>query len=138
MFKKMSFALSTPAPERLANSLITITEKKASTEESIRLLKEIEKEILEKIMGVFEIKNNIFSGIITFFASIGPYVNYRIKFQINGKEIYFDGKIREDFYYLSDKSEIIKIFWNGIIEELTKIFITKNSTEISDNLFKLK
>lgn len=120
------------------NSFITITEKKAPTDESVRLLKEFEEVALQKLLSSFEIGNNLFSGRIFFLARIDRNTSYIIKCIINGNDIEFRGVISDYDKLIKRKDEIIKLFFEKISEELALILIRDmdNTGAINENLFR--
>ena len=67
--------------DRYVSQTTSITEKRAPTDESIKLLKEMEAHAFDKLLGNFEVKNNVISGNVIFFKNVFDLsTQYVIKF----------------------------------------------------------
>lgn len=68
-----------------------VTEKRAPTDESVRLLKEFEQAAKDKVIGVQQLDNNLISATLWQMEDILSYKdNYKILLKINGKTMTID------------------------------------------------
>jgi cell fate (sporulation/competence/biofilm development) regulator YmcA (YheA/YmcA/DUF963 family) len=118
------------------HSIFSITENRAPTDESMRLLQEMEEKVISKILGSFKLKSTTVSGQIVFFATIDSLnTKYRIRYKLNDKEFQFDGFIDDYRMVLKDHKEIIQLFVKSISEEIATMLFEEN-IEVIANLFK--
>lgn len=107
-----------------SSSLINITEKRAPTDESVELLKDMEKSALKNIIDIIDVKNNLFSGRIIKLAKIDMSVNFIVKMKINNKEISFEVNVPD--YPDMDAQSQIEIFFENASKELLMILLKEN------------
>lgn len=92
--------------EKLTDINVNVTEKRAPTDESVRLLLEMEKEALNKIIHNIDLSNNQFSARLLFFEDL---LNHNIKgkvlFLLNGKK----HELNVSFGVLDLKEDMIKM-----------------------------
>lgn len=108
------------------NANIDIVEKRAPTDESIRLLKEFEKEARDKIINSVRVESNILKGIILEcqFDSISLQKNYIAIFNLNGEK--FEIQINEpDKRFILNEDSALKL----LADEMAKIITVKILTE---------
>ena len=107
--------------------IVTITEKKAPTDESLRLLLEMQEKVRKSIINTERINNNVIDGILFTFApqmgSLDQTLFFR--FKINGIE-----HVIEDTYTGQDMSK------HQCREDMVKRIISKLSTSIAVHLFR--
>lgn len=101
---------------------VEITEKRAPTDESIRLYKEMEEKAEKNIIGKEAFINNELNGVITYMEmSVGSFeIKAHIKFSLNGKE--YHEVINVPRTYLSDREKSIQLLYAAIVEQLAKTF----------------
>lgn len=81
---------------------VNITEKKAPTDESIRILNEFQEKALDNLIAKVEVKNNLIDGAVMAFdmartsTAIQSEVTIICKFKINGQEFVVEKGISRD------------------------------------------
>ena len=82
-----------------------VTEKRAPTDESVRLLREMEKEALNKIIHNIDLSNNQFSARpLVFEVSLNFNSEGKVLFSLNGKK----HELNVSFGFLESKEDMIK------------------------------
>ena len=116
-------------------SEIKITEKKAPTDESIRLLNEMQQKSFDNVVECVQLSNNELNDI-TYWIYSDPYSfseRARIRFKLNGKVKDFNFSLPHKYY---DKSEIQKNIMEKIYSEISKDifsgFVDKNIKQLID------
>lgn len=106
---------------------VSITEKRAPTDESLRLLSEMKQRALEEVYQSIPLDNNIFKGIIYFQKDV-LFDNKSIKivFEWNGKRIVHDSKISSFEINYKNQEEIIE----QIINELSRTIAVEILSQI--------
>lgn len=106
---------------------VKISEYRAPTDESVKLLRDFEKEALNKLIGVYEINDNSFNSSFHIFKSPESF-GYKVigRFQLNSKEFKFEFTISpfdtspiEKGYVINDK--LIEIIRIKIIEKISEV-----------------
>lgn len=74
---------------------VNITEKKAPTDESVRLLNEMQEKAQRNIISTIRIEENCLKAIVVYFQDDieKDRVKYQIRFNLNGKDHIIDGHI---------------------------------------------
>lgn len=109
---------------------VAITEHKAPTDESVRLLNEFQEKALKNLIKKVEIKDNIIDGVLFVFRyDLDPNMRRLIfRFKLNGQEYEI-----EDNYEIGREARNIG---NLQTQEVVKRMVSKLSTIISVYLFK--
>jgi len=96
-----------------------VTEKKAPTDESIKLLKEMEEKVLQKIVEAYHIESNIMNGVVfkTFKDPLNVKEQFIVVFNVNGKE-HIIKKYVEEKELLRGGDAIMNIFADTIKDYL--------------------
>lgn len=82
-----------------------VTEKRAPTDESVRLLREMEKEALNKIVKNIDLSNNQFSArLLVFEDLLNLNSKGKVLFSLNGKK----HELNAAFGFLESKEDMIK------------------------------
>ncbi len=85
----------------------TIVEKKAPTDESIRLLNEMQDKVVQNLIAKVEVRDNLLDGTVHAFNNLHTTMQYMVtlifKFKINGKEFVIEKKIKEDELFENGK-----------------------------------
>lgn len=112
---------------------VTITEKKAPTDQSIELLNEFQEKAKQNIIDTIIIDNNVMKAVAVFLTGdiISDKYRYFLKYVLNGKEYKTSGEFsRIDFPYI------------GTSDPKTRFFVMRDflmpmfSKSISDELMK--
>jgi len=111
---------------------IKVTENRAPTDESIRLLKEMEKKVFDNFLGAFTVDTNLVSGNIYFVREIDCTTRYKIVVNINGKEFTNSGKIKG---FLFNEQEILKLFCDDVSNFITETILINNEKSIIKDIF---
>lgn len=105
---------------------IEVKEHRAPTDESVKILKELEKEAMDKIVAMGKVEDNVFNAKWYIYGDQYSWEDWcRCVFILNGKE--YDFKFLLPCKYVS-MSEIIPTIKSEILNKLTNIF--------TDSLFK--
>jgi hypothetical protein len=96
-----------------------VTEKRAPTDESIKLLKEMEEKVLQKIVEAYHIESNIMNGVVfkTFKDPLNVKEQFIVVFNVNGKE-HIIKKYVEEKELLRGGDAIMNIFADTIKDYL--------------------
>ena len=82
-----------------------VTEKRAPTDESVRLLREMEKEALNKIIKNIDLSNNQFSARVLVFEDLLNLNNKgKVLFSLNGKK----HELNVSFGFLESEEDMVK------------------------------
>lgn len=118
----------------------TVTEIKAPTDDSIKLLNEFKTKALEDTMLLFEVKNTEFHFVGRYIEHVGSYDKYAvIKFRFNGKEITKEVKLNQGLmstreYVVSFMIEKYKEMIANLVGELViKHTITEHINKLDKN-----
>lgn len=124
--------------ERHATEYVTqnIHEHRAPTDESVRLLKELENKAIDKLLHVVELKNNVFNA--TWFIGldhISLYNKVYCIFKLNGLEYKIDFIVKRGINFESITEQV----YGKLIEKMSEILTLDmfNKADIHD-LNKLK
>ena len=70
---------------------ITVTEKRAPTDESVRLLREMEAKAKAEVIKAVAVNDNLFNGVIhTMFDALSYRTTVRLVYSMNGKKLTTD------------------------------------------------
>ncbi len=102
---------------------IQVTEKRTPTDESIKILREMEEKMLNNIISMGKVEDNVFNAKWYIFHDQYSWDDQycRCVFTLNGKEYDFKFKLPSKYTYTS---EIIPNIKEEILKKLTTIFIT--------------
>ena len=82
-----------------------VTEKRAPTDESVRLLREMEKEALNKIIKNIDLSNNqLYARLLVFEDPLNLNSKGKVLFSLNGKK----HELNVSFGFLESKEDMIK------------------------------
>jgi len=114
------------------DSYSTITEKKAPTDESVRLLREMEDTAFKSVIKQFRVDNNVLNGLVTYIQPNHSTADYICiyTFTLNGEK--YDIKERLDYLDIQRKTkeDVIKDLYNAISKNIAeKLF----NVSIEDN-----
>jgi len=99
----------------------TVTEKRAPTDDSVRLLMEMEDKALDKLVSITKLENNFFKATWhTFDDYMNGGLNIICRFELNGKEEKFDFKICK--FECRNDQELIEKVREKVLERLSRIF----------------
>jgi hypothetical protein len=101
---------------------VEVTERRAPTDESIRLYKEMEEKAERNIINKERIVDNELNGVVTY-IEMSPVlyeIRAHIKFSLNGKEYHHVVTVPRS--YSADRQKSIMLLYNAIIQELAKTF----------------
>lgn len=78
------------APDHI-RAEITVTEKRAPTDDSVRLLREMEAKAKAEVIKAVAINDNLFNGVIhTMFDALSHRTTVRLVYSMNGKKLTTD------------------------------------------------
>jgi len=104
----------------------TVTEKRAPTDESVRLLREMEQVAEKNIIDIIKVDTNILTGIVLvkqFGVSFFQQKTYHVKFNLNGKE-YLVKDIKTTEW--TDKKAMVNALFEKISQAIAEIIIKEN------------
>lgn len=117
---------------------VNVTEKRAPTDESVKLLNEFKLKAETEIIKSIVINDNLVNGCVVAINNSPSLFNIRIhyKFNLNGKDIlgFFDleRNITDDM--LSDK--MIRVLYESLSKEITLSLLKENSEFIKNNILR--
>lgn len=98
-----------------------VHEHRAATDESVRLLHELEKEAANKVLSVNQIQNNFLKAHWTVIDDpIKMELTAVCRFAINGKEIRFETVIERPFHSQNAARKVIRGVIDRLSEELVR------------------
>ena len=88
---------------------ITVKEKRAATDDSVRLMMEMEKKAFENLMARFKVDDNIVKGTVFLFREDFELGCYKVvsKFKINGEEFTIKNEITTSGFEEADARNIL-------------------------------
>lgn len=100
---------------------IQVTEKRAPTDESIKILREMEEKMFDKVLFMGKVEDNVFNAKWYIFHDQYSWDEQYCKcvFTLNGKEYDFKFKLPSKFV---DRDQIIPIIKDEILKKLSTIF----------------
>jgi sulfite reductase alpha subunit-like flavoprotein len=110
------------------SSNVSVTHKHAPTDESVKMLKQLEAEALAKIVNSIRVENTTFSCVIHSYSDNLYCVNkFMVIFKLNGKQIYLPISISD----IKTRDETAQMIWQKIAEriaaeitaDLSKVFM---------------
>lgn len=121
---------------------VNVTEKRAPTDESIRLLKEMEQEVKQRLISQVEVKNSVFEAVAWALRPMvsASYIEINIHFKVNNQEFHIETKIPRPISTLSSNKNLYELaiemkalmyrqFSNKIAETLVE-FCMKDSEQM--------
>ena len=88
------------APDHI-RAEITVTEKRAPTDDSVRLLREMEAKAKAEVIKAVAINDNLFNGVIhTMFDALSYRTTVRLVYSMNGKKLTTD-------YHIDDSRSLV-------------------------------
>lgn len=102
---------------------LEIKEHRAPTDESVRILKELEQEAMNKIVAMGKVEDNIFNAKWYIFNDCMAWEDRcRCVFTMNGKEHDFEFKLPGKFE-VSNSEEFVEYMKKEVLNKLTIIFL---------------
>ena len=101
-------------------SNVKVTENRAPTDDSVRLLREMEQKALDSVTDRIKIEDNVFGEILVVRESFG--LGYLVMFTLNGEKY----KVRVDALKMAviSREELVRAFYETLAREIA-IEITK-------------
>lgn len=115
---------------------VTVTEKRATTDESVRLLRELKDEAERSVVAAFLTKDNsLINGVVTLNrVSIAGYstdLKAGIGFKLNGKEHIAFAEVNHNDFYRDKPAEVIRLLTkrlaDAIMYELKDLYLEELS-----------
>lgn len=100
--------------------VVNVTERKAPTDDSIKMLKEMEEAVISKVVASVKVDDNKVNFNCTLFSTpinLGYHLVCQVS--INGEMHKIDRKISHIF--LKDQKEIVEFIYKIVLEEVAKI-----------------
>lgn len=100
---------------------VTVTEKRAPTDESVKILMEMEEKALDKLVSITKLDSNLFKATWhTFNDCMSDSLNIVCRFEMNGEEERFDFRMCK--FDCRNDQELVEKVREKILEKLTGIF----------------
>jgi len=117
MFNRTSINTYNSCPDE-----IKVVEKKAPTDESIRLLNEFQQKAFDNVVACVQLSNNELKDITCWIYNDEYSFNERarVRFKLNGKQIDFNFKLPSKFV---DSCDIIPMIKQHILDKLTEVVL---------------
>lgn len=118
---------------------VTINEHKAPTDESVRLLNEMQEKAKKNIIQTIKIGDNVLNAVVIYYQDdfIGHNINFTIRFTFNGKEYFIQDSIDKYEYkfdsYMKLGSEIVHKMLFTKFSELITIELMKQSIDFDNS-----
>ena len=94
-----------------------VTEKRAPTDESVRLLREMEKEALNKIIKNIDLSNNqLYARLLVFEDPLNLNSKGKVLFSLNGKK----HELNVSFGFLESKEDMIKMCYDELAKYIAR------------------
>jgi len=96
----------------------TIHEHRAPTDDSVKLLREMEDASKESIVGMCKIEDNTLNGVIVIFERMPGFMNRLayIRFTFNGKEHVIKEQLDDSFEF--NKDAAVKMLFNAVHQRI--------------------
>jgi hypothetical protein len=103
--------------EKFTDINVNVTEKRAPTDESVRLLREMEKEALNKIVKNIDLSNNQFSArLLVFKDLLNLNTKGKVLFSLNGKR----HELNVEFGFLELEVDMIKLCYDELAKYVAR------------------
>jgi hypothetical protein len=105
---------------------VKIKEERAPTDESLRLLKEMEKEVRNEIVESIAIDDNYVNGSITIF-DIDPFMrHYRcvVSFKLNGRKYLVEKTLERVAFDIEGHAVMLRTLYEVVADEIAKQMLT--------------
>lgn len=113
---------------------VKITENKAPTDESVRLLNEFEEKAKKNIIATIQIDENLLKAVVIYYRDevVSNRMSYHIKFSLNGQETIIIGYV-DNFEWREELSKT----WFGLGNEaIFRILHKKFAEMVAEELMK--
>lgn len=96
---------------------VNVIEKRAPTDESVRLLREMEKEALNKIIKNIDLSNNqLYARLLVFEDPLNLNSKGKVLFSLNGKK----HELNVEFGFLESKEDMIKMCYDELAKYVAR------------------
>lgn len=110
------------SPTRRVTENVYVTEKRAATDESVRLLKEMEQAARDSVIKSVQLENNVISAVVhTAYDHLSCKHLYAVLMKINGKNHRIDVDVNE--WDATDSEKLIFAVAEAIAKQLTAIIL---------------
>jgi hypothetical protein len=106
-------------------STVNVTEKRAPTDESVKLLRDLEKEALDRVDEHIKIQDNVLGDILVFRGQFHDEVHF--KFKLNGQKYSFT--VDEEEFHMAKSQGSDSEYW-------IKLFYDKLAGAVAGELFR--
>ncbi len=114
---------------------VTVTEKRATTDESVKLLNEFQEKAKQNLVDQIKIEDNTLNGVVLFFKQdiVHDKVQWFGKFSLNGKEHKLQGELPFGF----NEKISFHLQWNLLnIPDLREVFVAEIAKALMIELMK--
>lgn len=106
---------------RTGPSHMTVSEHRAPTDDSVRILRELEDRAMQGILKVVEVKNNLFEGKAIFMRhSPLQEVQLVAMFMLNGKKFTVKSSVSEMEYLMHGEAKALEAIVDGLVNGMIK------------------
>jgi len=107
------------------NTYVNTTEKRAPTDDSIRLAKEYQEKAKDNLIAQYELENNILKAKWWVFENPSDWnFKFHCKFMLNDKDYSFDFIVNR-YDFKNDKDDIHKQVYKKILERVSVVLTTE-------------
>lgn len=117
-----------------STSNVKVEEKRAPTDESVRLLREMEEKACNNITNAIVIEDNVVNGSVMVF-DIDPFDrHYRFvaSFQLNGKDFRVEESINETVLGAEGEMIMINFLYKAVADELARQLLSAGVEKYAD------
>ena len=110
---------------------VTVTENRAPTDESIKILRDIEERARGHVLQTFQVENHVVDGVVVVFQMSASDFQKKayIRFRINGKDFSFAEVMPEGALAL-DRRQAIEMFFKAVREAIFKAILPPLAEEM--------
>lgn len=118
---------------------VNVTEKRAPTDESVKLLNEFKLKAETEIIKSIVINDNLVNGCVIAIDNNPTNFNIRLhyRFTLNGKDIYGYFDLDKNFNLRNDLTDkMIRVLYESLSKEITLSLLKENSEFIKNNILR--
>ncbi len=105
------------------NARVDVTEKRAPTDESVRLLREMEAAAREQIVATTVVRDTVFECVIYMHHDLAAYEDiYRIVYSLNGRKLTIDVRVRR--WDRPTEQQVVETIMAGLANDIAGQLLT--------------
>ena len=115
---------------------VNVTEKRAPTDDSVRLLREMEEKATAQIVESYRIETNVLNGVVVIFLMDPADFDRKawIRFNLNGKDYSFKETFRWNEFTPTTKHDAIQMFVKAVREAIYENIMPELAKALDKNV----